>query len=895
MSFAASDVDSFVAKHGWLLLKFSGRALSVDSVGESQKKFIASVITQMTDTSFMDTRKVLQLFREGTGCNERLFNNVSMYRFLLCYCGFSIVLIKRPHEKQVLSYVCATTESPALLRVVLTIMNLGAEEDENVRVRKTMDFLEKCAVQALDGGAPKGFVLKRQKELSMAVCKSVEMVLDGLHNGAARLKFRRRWATFCSRFRSVELADSASWAGAAGAVALSVFTPAKSTISGRPSILSQYPDFLNALESVIEECGGKAHARLQEMAYAAGSNASAFIYKERLRLNWGIDIAASTVLTYLAPRNSTFRAAQRHSPHHLLFRPVLQMKDVGSEHVDVHYCRADVKAVLSLSHSTAFACGTITCASDVKATIYTSNSRVAPTMTLTKSWRPIDDDGNKDAVHVNAHDFDKSKDTSLCANGFLFLDPSDKRDPGSFSRRGQGIYAVRNVGVIPHSSSQILNDLFFGLEIVASSAETKKQVLKCENTFSRWVEVTDSGPVVAPSKYATQLGLAFFFCCFSLDILIRVSYCAQDSKMNPVERLHAALSRVFGLPIVRGDGDAGLFDSGVKLVDQMENPGFSFANHNVKAAAWKSDDLVGFVPPVLVQYISSRDSDLVDLEVVLPQRLVNLIQAFHRPPPGAITIRRLVDLLESGHGGFSATRCTIARCNVASCGCCGGVCERTPFPLMNDLQFPYPVPDPTNATHYISWYSLVTGSALDESAVSYCFRPSFLVSLHITGCLFQPGNFREARLRKSELVRRLSQDCRVSCASEKMLLMQEMQKQIERHLRKHAMTETSLTICGVCERRVLILDVGHCSTCASNLCSVCSPNHTDGHAVGPPELLCDDIDWVDALRTGLVNGFRLTKAMLCNRLKATGAWEPRFRQWRKDKLLKKLKDFIQCP
>jgi hypothetical protein len=554
------------------------------------------------------------------------------------------------------------------------------------------------------------------------------------------------------------------------------------------------------------------------------------------------------VLTYLAPRNASFRAAQRHSPHHLLFRPVLQKKDIGSEHVDVHYCRADVKALLSLSHSAAFAGGTITCASDVKATIYTSNSDVAPTLSLTKSWRPVDDDGNKDPMHVNAHDFDKSKDTSLCANGFLFLDASDKRDPGSFSRRGQGVYAVRNVGVMPHSSSQILNDLFLGLEIASSCPETKEQVLKGANTFSRWVEITDSGPVVAPSKYATQLGLAFFFCCFSLDILIRASYCAQDSKMNPVERLHAALSRVFGLPIARGEGDTGLFDSGEKLVKQMENPGFSFANHIVKAAAWKSDDVVGFVPPVLAQYISSRDLDLVDLEIVLPQRLVRLIQAFNRPPPKAITIQRLIDLLASGHGGFSATRCTIARCNVAECTSCGGLCEHTPFPLMNDLQFPYPVPDPTNANHYVPWYSLVSGPALDEPADSHCFRPSFLVSLHISGSSFRPGNFRQAQNRKSAFVGNLSRDCRVSCANEKTLLMAEMQKQIDRHLRKHAMTRTVITKCGTCERRVLVLDVGHCSTCASNLCSACFATHPNGHVVGPPELLCSDIIYMLRMR-----------------------------------------------
>jgi hypothetical protein len=625
------------------------------------------------------------------------------------------------------------------------------------------------------------------------------------------------------------------------------------------------------------------------MAYAAGSNASASIYKERLRASWGIEVAPSTILTYLAPRNSSFRAAQRHSPHHLLFRPVLQKKDVGSEHVDVHYCRADVKGVLSLSHSSAFASGTISCASDVKATIYTSNSSVAATHTLTKSWRPVNGKGEEDAVHVNAHDFDKSKDTSLCANGFLFLDACEKRDPSSFSRRGRGVYAVRNVGVLPHSSARILNDLFYGLEIVAGCSETKKAVLKGEETFCRWVEITDSGPVVAPSKPATQIGLAFFFCCFSLDILIRVSYCAQDSKMNPVERLHAALSRVFGLPIARGEGDEGLFDSGFKLVNQMTNPEFSFADHKVKAAAWTSDDVSGFLPPSLVDYISTRNPDLLDQELVLPSRLINLIRMFKRPDPKRITIQRLLSLLETGHGGFSATRCTIARCGIDGCSVCGGLCERLPFPLMSDLQFPYPVPDPNNSTHYLPWFSLISGASVADTMDTYCFRPSVLVGLHITGGMFRPGNFRDVENRKSALVSKLSRDCRVSCSREKTLLMLEMQKQVERYLRKHAMDKNSFTTCGQCQRRVLVLDTGYCGNCESNICSVCHGKHSNKHVVCPPKLLMRDVNWDEVLQTGLINGFKVTKPMLCEHLDDVGKWEPKFRYLKKADLMKKVK------
>jgi hypothetical protein len=679
LTFPFRETNYFVVEHRWVLLRFQGCVLSSDALGKNQKAFIASIAAQVLNVQsgfFCTTDEVVNQFQKESGCSERLFNHVSLYRFLLCYCGLSLVLICRPNSDKVSSYICMG-EPDDLLRALLLIMNMGAEEEENVRLQKKMDFLEMCTVSALRSGAPVGFVAKRQKELAMAVCKTPEMVVRGLHDGAPRFEFRRRLLQFLEGFRSIEGERENLWAAEAASVASSVFVPKSSSLSGRPTTLMRFPGFLNALESVIEECGGKANARLQEMSYSAGSNASSSVYKERLLAVWGINVAASTILTYLAPRNSSFRAARRHSPVHLMFRPVMQKKDVGSDHIDVHYCRADVKGLLSLSHSSEFNKGTITCASDVKASIFTSNSSVAPTHTLTKSWRPVDSGGQHDALHVNAHDFDKSKDTSLCANGFLFLDASEKRDAGSFSRRGQGVYSVRNIGVIPHSATQILNDLFFGLETAASCAETKMQILKGEDTFTRWIEITDGGPVVAPSKHATQIGLAFFFCCFSLDVLIRVTYSAQDSKMNPVERLHAALSRVFGLPILRGEGDDGLFESGETLVSQMTNPGFTFAGRKVYAAAWKSDDLIGFIPPVLAQYISTRDESLIDVELVLPRRLQDLICSFKRPEPRGITVQRLLDLLERGHGGFSGTRCTIVRCGVENCCVCGGLYQRS--------------------------------------------------------------------------------------------------------------------------------------------------------------------------------------------------------------------------
>jgi hypothetical protein len=196
---------------------------------------------------------------------------------------------------------------------------------------------------------------------------------------------------------------------------------------------------------------------------------------------------------------------------------------------------------------------------------------------------------------------------------------------------------------------------------------------------------------------------------------------------------------------------------------------------------------------------------------------------------------------------------------------------------MSDLQFPSPFPDPMNDTHYLPWSSLVSTLQADEAVEAYCYRPSYLVSLHVNGSEFRPGNFRDAEDRKSSFVAKLSRDCRVSCKSEKSVLMLELWKQIDRHLRKQALSRNSFTTCGQCDRRVLVLDAGFCDTCESSVCSVCFVTHANAHRVVAPKLVNRDIDWTEALTTGLVYGSKVTKAMLCEHLKQMGLWEAKFR------------------
>lgn len=871
-------VNGVVVARGWLILHNNLGVFSMEKLSATHQALVNSIheARLRSNSGLVDVLDVIKEFKENN-VDEKLFHNMSVYRFLLCYCGLSLALINC--EGTVVVRACISGDANTTWSCFLSLLCTVGERESQQVVWAGMKFLESCVVCAINDGAPVQYVTRRQNYLALAVCRGSDFVLGGLDRADVRWEFKLMWSGFLKAFGD----DNTS--SAIETFCSKFFTPQHG--GGRPTMVEMHPTFLVALENVVQECGSKTDARLQEVEYAAGANASARIYREKLLSVWGIDVAPATILTYLAPRKKGFRAAQRHSPLHLMFRPVKQKKDCESDHVDVHYCRADVKGVLSVAQSSSYRMGTICCSSDVKSTIYTSNSRVALTSALTTSWSRVVN-GQAESMQLNAHDFDKSKGTSLCANGFLFLDAEGGTSPG-FCRRGQGVYTVRNIGVLPNKTCQLLSDLLFGLEVIAQDGLGLQRILHGENTFCRWVEVTDSGPGVAPSKKGTQIALAFLFCCFSLDTLIRVTYAAGDSKMNPVERLHAALSRVFGMPIERGDGDEGLFKSGEALSYQMSNPGFTFAGGTVKASAWTRADVGTFLPAPLVEFIESGAGG-VDTEepLLLPPRLLAVIAMFQRPAPSAITVSRLLCLLERGHGGSTPTRCTITRCGVEGCNICGGVFERVPLPLTRDRQFPGPKADPSNELHYKQWFEL---SQFDPDDVLLDCRPSVLLGACVEGAGFHVGSLRALLDVSSVLFENLVMSCRVSNSREKQILLDEVKKQVDKLLRKRALLMTSVVSCGNCRQRVCVLDAASCDTCKSNVCAVCWDVHHGqrGHVCVPPRLVSSDLSWGDIAETGLVNNVAVTKAMLEARLRDIGKWEASFRYLKKDALMAKVK------
>ncbi len=284
-------------------------------------------------------------------------------------------------------------------------------------------------------------------------------------------------------------------------------------------------------------------------------------------------------------------------------------------------------------------------------------------------------------------------------------------------------------------------------------------------------------------------------------------------------------------------------------------------------------------------YVVSRDETLLNVPLQLPARLCELLASYKRPVPAEITVQRILDLLEPNHSGVSNTRCTIARCGIEGCAICGGVYQGMPFPWTSDRQFPSPRPDPSNETHYVPWYNLVSLASIDEIE-TYDFRPSSLIEEHIAGSSFKIGNLRMALNSTSSLLKGLKLECRVSSPAEAHLVELEAKKQVERCLKKMSLP-SSIIQCGDCKSKICCLDSGYCCNCKHNVCQACwQEKHKSIEHVGEsPRISSNDIDWKVALDTGLVNGNRLTKRMLVERLKDVGLWLSSYGRLKKAALL----------
>jgi hypothetical protein len=122
--------------------------------------------------------------------------------------------------------------------------------------------------------------------------------------------------------------------------------------AGRRSLVARHPSFLANLEETVERLSSiVADARVTRgVSFKAhGSEAGARHYAAHLKSHYRSFLSASTVLTYLRPRNVATRAAQRHSAFALPIRPVFDAKSTSKLHVNAHYCCSAVKAMVLLA------------------------------------------------------------------------------------------------------------------------------------------------------------------------------------------------------------------------------------------------------------------------------------------------------------------------------------------------------------------------------------------------------------------------------------------------------------------------------------------------------------------------------------------------------------------
>jgi hypothetical protein len=508
---------------------------------------------------------------------------------------------------------------------------------------------------------------------------------------------------------------------------------------GRPSVVSQHPEFLQCLEATIEEMSGiVADARVNRgVSYKAyGSNGGARHYGEHLRSKYNIFLAPSTVLTYLRPRNIASLAARRHSVLALPIRPVYDAKVTAKLHVNAHYCCAAVKAMLLLAQLPTLRSETFCFSIDAKAHVKTGNN-VRATVRPVKAWMPMD---KAQLYAVADHDFLALKKYCLILNGFLAITPFGEHNPGDVKRHGDVSYVIRPWEFRPDSAVQQLDDFLLML------VETAGDPIRLENFLQtrkllKLIEVSDGGPATKPSNSLVRLTAAFVFHLFSLDLLVRRTNSPETSKLNPVERCHSMVSTALGGTIPHGVGDEkGMCDAAQTVCEKIQNPGLTYAGTPVTATAWKkgADSLV---PNILREYALARASEkqalLMEL-VVIPDVLLNLVSKLGRPAPRpGCTISNLLLLLSDGrHGSANSVSSTISRCNSENCAVCGGLWQGKPWVLCGDGSLPMPLPSETPG-HYMPLTDLVLSTVSNDKQASW--RPSDLIAEAIHGLAFCLG------------------------------------------------------------------------------------------------------------------------------------------------------------
>jgi hypothetical protein len=201
LMFPIREVDAFVFAHSWLILQSDGYVLSVAKLSKQQQELAVSLKTRLSESEgFVNARHLVEEF--GSREAGPLFHNVTLYRFLLCYCGFSLVLVPVLGKRKIEVFACLPGDSSAILRCLLMFLHNVSTAEVAERVRNGMSFLQECTVSAIENGAPVKYVLWRHQQLSLAISRSVGFALDGLHTAELRWDFMQMWRGFLASFQT---------------------------------------------------------------------------------------------------------------------------------------------------------------------------------------------------------------------------------------------------------------------------------------------------------------------------------------------------------------------------------------------------------------------------------------------------------------------------------------------------------------------------------------------------------------------------------------------------------------------------------------------------------------------------------------------------------------------
>lgn len=339
---------------------------------------------------------------------------------------------------------------------------------------------------------------------------------------------------------------------------------------GRPSVVEDHPEIVDIVRDFITQHSSSAHNRRRDdVQYSHGVTLSAIrshVLREIPSLK---EISVHTIHRLLLPPNKNRNASKRYKSLVDAKRPPKRNDLASKTHPDFHYTSAQVNIVGELAEM--FSDETIAISADDKNKINVGTLAVSRHFSINNIFATNDQPNYPD------HDFPYTN-AKLVPAGYLLLKSKQRRSRSLSSvRKNRLAYAQnknRSSSAPPNHCSRKRNlrgkifvdalgrervrwprsgllNIFLHASMFHSSTSAMhgnqlKQILepiiKAENKKAVTI-ICDGGPDWTPKSTPNLVNFGRLWRDLNLDILILTSYAPGHSRLNPIERSWAPLSK----------------------------------------------------------------------------------------------------------------------------------------------------------------------------------------------------------------------------------------------------------------------------------------------------------------------------------------------------------------